>query len=143
MYGHVLACFKLAFITLQLKKDALNIANGSSYRPMWPNSNLSVGSKRLERLVCRRLFCYLQSADLVPTCQSSYRPNHLTETATLQVLFDILQFVDQGDVAIIVLHDLSAAFDTVNLDILICQLESLFGPLELFRSYHTACPTWN
>ena len=136
--GHVPACFKSAFITPRLKKTGLNVADASSYRPI---SNLSVASKLLERLVCRRLFGYLQSADLLPTCQSAYCPNHSTETATLRVMSDILEFVDQGDVAVLVLLDLSAAFDTVDHDILIRRLELSFGitgcALEWFRSYLT------
>jgi len=57
---------------------------------------------------------YLQSADLLPANQSGFRPGHSTETAVLQVLSDILVAVDRGDVAALILLDLSAAFDTVD-----------------------------
>ena len=72
---------------------------------------------------------------------SAYRPNHSTETATLRVLSDLLQSVDQGDVAVLVLLDLSAAFDTVDHAILVRRLELSFGiigpALEWFQSYLT------
>src|SRR5208282_779089 len=108
------------------------------YRPI---SNLTVISKLMVRLVCRRLFAYLQSAYPLRTYQSAYRPNHSTETAILRVLSDLLQSVDQGDVAVLVLLDLSAAFDTVDHAILVRRLELSFeitGPaFEWFRSYLT------
>jgi len=45
--------------------------------------------------------------------QSAYRANHSTETAVLKVLSDILLVIDSGDLSVVVLLDLSAAFDTV------------------------------
>jgi Reverse transcriptase (RNA-dependent DNA polymerase) len=133
--GYFPLIYKSAFITPRLKKVGLDTADAGSYRPI---SNLTVISKLLERLVCHRLFAYLQSADLLPTHQSAYRPNHSTKTAMLRVLSDILQFVDQGDVAVLVLLDLSSAFDTVDHAILLRRLEVLFGltgpALEWYRS---------
>jgi hypothetical protein len=95
--GHFSSSFKSAFITPRLKKAGLDAADAGSYRPI---SNLTVISTLLERLVCHRLFAYLQSADLLPTYQSAYRPNHSTEAANLRILSDLLQYVDQGDVAV-------------------------------------------
>ena len=57
---------------------------------------------------------YLTSADLLPLVQSGFRPGHSTETAVLRLLSDILQAVDHGDSAALILLDLSAAFDTVD-----------------------------
>ena len=71
-------------------------------------------SKLLERLVTKQLTDYLRSADLLPSLQSGFRPGHSTETAALRVLSDILGAVDSGDVAALVLLDLSAAYDTVD-----------------------------
>ena len=46
---------------------------------------------------------YLSSVDLLPSLQSGFRPGHLNETAVLRVLSDILQAVDRGDSAALIL----------------------------------------
>ena len=74
-----------------------------------------------------------------PEMQSAYSEHHSTETALLKVKNDILMNMDMGHVTLLVLLDLSAAFDTVDHDILIHRLQSLLGlrgtALEWFRSY--------
>jgi hypothetical protein len=134
--GHFPAGFKEAFITPLVKKPGLDVADVNSYRPI---SNLSVISKLLERLVARQLMQYLSSADLLPSLQSGFRPGHSTETAVLRVLSDILQAVDRGDVATLILLDLSAAFDTVDHDIMLQRLQFSFGIVgaahRWFQSY--------
>jgi len=59
-----------------------------------------------------------------PRLQYGFRPHHSTETATLRVLSDILTAIDSGDVAALVLRDLSAAFDAVDHSILCRRLNS-------------------
>ena len=122
--GQFPAAFRQAFVTPVVKKPGLDATDVSSYRPI---SNLPVLSKLLERIVVRQLLDYLTSADLLPTLQSGYRARHSTETAVLRVLSDILSAVDRGDVAALVLLDLSAAFDTVDHDILLQRLRLSFG----------------
>ena len=81
----------------------------------------------------------LQTFDLLPCLQSGFRSGHSTETVILCVLSDILEAVDNGDVAALVLLDLSGAFDTVDNDILYRCLQLSFGlngpALAWFRSY--------
>ena len=122
--GTVPATFKAAHITPLLKKPDLELAEPKSYRPI---SNLSVLSKMLERLVTRQLLDYLKAADLLPDLQSVYRAHHSTETAVLKVLSDILQAVDSGDLAVLALLDLSAAFDTVDHMTLLQRLRISYG----------------
>ena len=53
----------------------------------------------------------------------------------------ILRALDDGDVALVALLDLSAAFDTIDHNILLHRLEHLYGisgtPLNWFKSYLT------
>ena len=80
----------------------------SSYRPI---SNLSVLSKLLERLVVRQLLNHLTIADLLPALQSGFERVIRPKPLCCAVLSDILHAVDHGHVAVLVLLDLSAAFD--------------------------------
>jgi hypothetical protein len=124
VHGVVPAAFKTAYITPLLKKSGLDPADVKSYRPI---SNLSVLSKLLERLVARQLIDYLTAFNLLPDLQSAYRSHHSTETAVLKVLADILRAVDSGDLALLTLLDLSAAFDTVDHETLLHRLNVSYG----------------
>ena len=128
--------FKSALITPLLKKPDLDSADPRSYRPI---SNLSVVSKLLERVISQQLRSYLSTSDLLPRLQSAYRAQHSTETAVLKVLTDILLAVDSGDLSVLALLDLSAAFDTVDHHILFARLRFSFGidgaALAWLRSY--------
>ena len=71
--------------------------------------------------------------------QSGFKPQHSTETALLRVFNDLILTVDSGDSAVLVLLDLTAAFDTVDHAILLSRLENLVGikdaALRWFESY--------
>jgi len=66
---------------------------------------------------------YPTAADL-PLHQSANRKGHSTETALLKVCADLIEAMDQGNHVLLGLLDLSAAFDTVDQDILIERLMS-------------------
>jgi len=93
----------------------------------------------MEEGIVRQLVNYLTSADLLLSLQSGFRAGHSTETAVLRVLSGILHAIDCGDVAALVLLDLSAAFDMVDHDILLQRLQVTFGigdvAHRLIRSY--------
>ena len=71
--------------------------------------------------------------------QSAYRKNHSTETAVLSVVDGLLSNIDKKLVSLVALLDLSAAFDTIDQDILLARLEHSFGfhgtVLDWFTSY--------
>ena len=133
--GHLPASFK-AFITPTASKPGMDTTDVSSYRPI---SNLPVLSKLMKYFVVRQLMDYLQSSDLLPANQSGFRPGHSTETAVLWVLSDILLAVDREDVAALILLNISAAFDTVDYDILLQRLQTTYDISDVahrwFRSY--------
>ena len=82
---------------------------------------------------------HTDSCDRRPSHQSAYRPFHSTETALLKVQSDILQNMDGQRVTLLVMLDLSAAFDTIDHKILIETLRSRVGvggtALQWFISY--------
>ena len=61
-----------------------------------------------------RLNHHLMVNNLQELFQSAYRMNHSTETAMLRVQNDIIRALGDNKVALLVLIDLSAAFDMVN-----------------------------
>ena len=56
-----------------------------------------------------------------------FRRGRNTETALLRVLTDIINDMDKGMITCVILLDLSAAFDTVNHDLLLKRLQHRFG----------------
>ena len=65
--------------------------------------------------------------DLHEEFQSAYRAQHSTETALLRVKTDIMTEMDIEKAVFVVLLDLSAAFDTVDHQILLDHLSSTFN----------------
>ena len=127
---------KSAVVTPLLKKATLDPEILKNYRPV---SNLSFVSKVLERVVAQRLTGYMTDNNLHEYLQSAYKPGHSTETALVKVQNDILTSIDQHGIVILILLDLSAAFDTIDHDVLFSRMESTLGitgpALEWFRSY--------
>jgi hypothetical protein len=136
--GHVPTPLKTAVIKPLLKKPSLDPSLPQNYRPV---SNLPYISKLLERVVAAQLHAHLQHYDLLDPFQSAYRPAHSTETAVLRVLNDLLCSVDAGDLVLLALLDLSAAFDTIDHQLLLQRLSAEVGitgsALLWFSSYLT------
>ena len=65
--------------------------------------------------------------NLCPVDQSSYRKNYSTITALLRVKNDMLLNMNKQHAALLVLKELSAAFDTMDHNVLLSQLDSKFG----------------
>ena len=84
---------------------------------------------------------YMAANQLYPVLQSAYRHHHSTETALLKVKNDILMSMNNQHVTLLVLLDLSAAFDTVDHAILLECLRNDLGVsgtvLSWFSSYLT------
>ena len=129
---------KEAIIFPLLKKSSLDHVVMKNYRPV---SNIAFMSKVLELAVSTRLSSYLGDHDLREQFQSAYKPSHSTETALIRVKQDILQQIDQKRGALLVLLDLSAAFDTIDHSILLSRLQTEYGiketALQWFTSYLT------
>jgi hypothetical protein len=113
--------FKGAIVRPLLKKPGLDKDILKNYRPV---SNLPFISKVLEKLVESRLENHLASNYLHDRVQSAYRAGHSTETALLRVHHDITCALDKNRCAVLVMLDLSVAFDHT---ILRKRLEYSFG----------------
>ena len=134
--GYVPQSFKVAAIKPLLKKPTLDPEVLANYRPI---SNLPFLSKVLEKVVADQLNEFLQNNSLFEMFQSGFRRHHSTESALVKVTNDLLIASDEGCLSVLVLLDLSAAFDTVDHQILIERLDTLIGikgtALSWFRSY--------
>ena len=106
-----------------------------SYRPV---SNLSYLSKLLEKVILDQLMDYLVSIEVLPDTQSAYKQLYSTETTLCRVANDILCLMDEGKCGLLLLLDLSAAFDTVIHDVLLDDLRAIGvtqGALTYLQSY--------
>ena len=134
--GHYPQKFKYAVVLPLLKKEYLDSTQLNNYRPV---SNLPFLSKLLEKAVSDRLRQHLEEINGLPKHQSAYRRGHSTETALLKIVNDLLLSADRGEVSALCLLDLSAAFDTVDHQLLLSRLEGRFGvvskALDWFQSY--------
>ena len=127
--------WKCALVLLLLKKPGLDLLY-KNYRPL---SNLQYVSKLTEKMVFEQIHTHMMTHSLYPEFQSACRKNHSTETALVRVMNDILMKMNTQEVILLVMLNLSAAFDTVNHNILLARLNEDLGicglALEWFRSY--------
>ena len=134
--GVVPDCMKVAHVSPLLKKPSLDPNELKNYRPV---SNLSFLSKVLEKVVAQQLNLHLANNNLHEPMQSAYKTQHSTETALVRVMNDVLQAADQQQLTLLVLLDLSAAFDTIDHELLLermhIRLNISVTALDWFRSY--------
>ena len=132
--GHMPPRFKRALLSPIPKKP--KIPHLKNFRPI---SNLPFVSKVIERIVIDKLSTYCANHNLDENYQSAYRKHHSCETALLEVANVILTNMDNQQVTLLTLLDLSAAFDTVPHRRFLKRLESDYGitntALKWFESY--------
>ena len=133
--GHFPDELKIAKVCPIFKSGAANLF--ANYRPI---SILPSFSKVFEKIACNRLQNYLNSKDILSSCQYGFRPHHSTYMALLDMYDHISNAIDNHEVSIGVFIDLAKAFDTLNHTILLDKLER-YGirglALEWFTNYLT------
>ena len=129
---------KDSFILPLLKETGLDPDDLKNYRPI---TNLSFLSKLIERVVLDRLNTHMSANNLHIPNQSGYKKGHSCETLLLKITNDILVGIDKNNATVVLLLDLSAAFDTVDHNKLIHILSSEIGLrgtcLKWFKSFLT------
>ena len=102
-------------------------------------SNLSFISKALERIVYFQFLNHITANKLIDKFQSAYKPRHSTETALIRVVNDMLNAIDNGNLSLLTMLDLSAAFDIIDHSILLERLHTSFDidrlPLKWVKFY--------
>ena len=114
--GHFVASEKRGLIRPYLKKIGLYINDLSNYRPV---TNLTHLSKIIELAMLDQLVPFLEEVGVAPRCQSAYRKLHSTETPLCKIHDDLVSNTCHGKASLLVLFDLSAAFDTVDHQLLL------------------------
>ncbi|KAL5257842.1 hypothetical protein ACHWQZ_G012699 [Mnemiopsis leidyi] len=122
--GKFPSALKEASIRPGLKKPSLDVDELKNYRPI---SNLTYLSKILEKVVHEQLYTFIDSNDMFSSFQSGYKKNHSCETAVTKIHNDILMMIDKKENVVLLLLDLSAAFDTINHRLLLNKLQRLYG----------------
>ena len=111
----------------------------SGFENLRPVSNLSYVSTFTERTVFNQTNDFLNIHRFYPQGQSAYLKFHSTETALLRVINDIMMNMNRQQVTLLVILDLSSAFDLVDHDILLGRMNQQFRikvqVSEWFTSY--------
>ena len=96
-------------------------------------------SKLLERCMLKQFNGHTEQYQLMPSYQSAYRQNHSCKTSLVKLANDILWSMEEQCITAVLALDLSAAFDTVDHDILLQVLRNQYGidgkALKWYDSY--------
>ena len=119
-------CLKSAVIAPLLKEldDYVDTEVYKNYRPV---SNLVFLGKLIERCVASRLENHMISNKLESAHQYGYKKAHSTEMLLVHVMDSLLTAFDKKYATVLLLLDLSAAFDTVDQDKLLHMLYNDIG----------------
>ena len=116
---------KIVIVKPLLKKPPLDIKSPKKKKKKKKCcfiSKLSFLSKNLDKVVLHKLLSHLQENNLSNPLQLTYRVGHCTETVLLHIVNDILSALDNDNISVLLLLDLSAAFDIIDHQILLSSL---------------------
>ena len=130
------ASCKSAIISRLINKQGLYSEILKNFKPV---TNLSYFFFNIEKPIATQIHSHLINNDFVANFQSAYKTGHSCETALLRVYNDNITTIGRGNGTMLVLLDLSAAFDTIDHDNLFCKLKKYIGicgnTLKLIKSY--------
>ena len=117
-------CVKESIIDSLIKKINLDSDIFNNYRPV---SNLVFISKIIERVVLKDLDDYMNKNNLQGTAQYGYKKGESTESMLLEIVNNVLVAFDKNKATVILFLDLSAAFDTIDIQKLLHILSNEIG----------------
>ena len=127
--------WKEAIVVPILKKG--DPTDPKNYRPV---SCLAAASKVLEKAVCTQLTKFVEVHGLLPNSQHGFRAGRSTMSALSAMQKEWIRNSEEGLVTGILVWDLSAAFDTLDISLFLKKM-SLYGAdglsLSWFRSFLT------
>ena len=127
---------KQAVVKPLIKESGLDSDMLKNYRPI---SNLQFISKLVERVVLSRLNEHMNNIGCPLPNQYGYKPAHNTESLLVKITNDLLIASDSKTATVLLLLDLSAAFDTVDktklMKILSEEIKIGGNALKWFQSY--------
>ena len=127
--------WKMAIICPLIKKLGLGLVY-SNYRPV---SNLPFLSKVVDKCMLKQFNIHCDNNNLLPDYQLAYRQNYSTETSIIKLCNDVFWEMENQQLTAFIAIDLSAAFDTVDHDILLNVLMAKFNvtgtALKLLDNY--------
>ena len=103
----------------KIKETDFNAKN--SYRPIF---NILFVCKLIEKVVLKQFTEHISNSCYDSPYQHGYKKFHSTETMLLELHDEVLIGFDKGYCTVVVIIDLSSAFDTVDLDILLHDLNT-------------------
>ena len=119
-------CLRSA-VLIPLIKQLDEVTDKDCFKNYRPVSNLQFVGKLVERIVGKRLDEHMTINNLHSDFQHGYKTGHSTETLLLKVVNDLLIACDNQLPSIVMLLDLSAAFDTVDQTKMLSILQNEIG----------------
>ena len=121
-----------------IKKITLDPDTFKNYRPV---NKLMFVSKITERVVQKRLDSHMILNSLHEPSQYGYKKHHSTESMLLSLTNEVIEGFDNNLATVVIVIDLSAAFDTLDPETVLYILEHEIGikgtALKWFRSFLT------
>ena len=124
------SAWKRAAVIPLFKRD--DPSKASNFRPITKVPGIC---KVVEKIVHSQLTNYLQTQNLINEDQHGFMPQHSTCTALLTMTDEILKGMDQSQITLLVLIDLSRCFDVIDHQTLLNKLDLMQISTGWFKSY--------
>ena len=115
--------WKVGIVRPLLKKAGLALMD-KNYRPV---ANLSFLSKLVEKCVLQQFNVHCETYNLIPDFQSAYRNGYSIETSLIKLCNDLPWSMERQEATMVLLLDLSSAFDMVDHNLLQSIFHNHFG----------------